>query len=556
MKRIGLAAATLALGLVLTGCNANPGLNDDSRGDTLGETQRGGTLNIFTDAPDIDFDPGKSQGLAITSLSLVHRRLTTWDIQPDKPGKVVPDLATDTGTVSDDGKTWTFTLKDGLKYENGQPITTQDIKYGIERSFSTELSGGLSYHKGLLEGGAEYQGPFKGEDLASIETPDEKTIVFRLNSSFGDFPWIVSMPAFSPVPEGEDDPSRYGIDPIASGPYKVESNQSGAEAVLTRNDQWQQDTDPVRTAGPDSVVFKLGQDASVTSQALISDSGDAKNGFSASFVPASQLAQVQNDPNAKSRLVTSGPGALAYLAMNTERPGLDDVKVRQAINYAVDKNTFRIAGGGEISGDYATTLITPGIPGREEYDLYPAEPGGDVEKAKSLLAGAGADLGTLTLLTQNSATFVAQAEAIQQALSRAGITVEIKSVDANTYSADATANDADYDLVLGSWQPDFPSANGNIQPLFDSSQIGNGNYNLSRYSNKEVDALIRKATETVDPTEAQKVWAEADRRIMEDAPVVPLTYNKNSFLHGSNVENFVIGEFPAYPVYFKASLKG
>ncbi|RAG64151.1 ABC transporter substrate-binding protein, partial [Burkholderia multivorans] len=128
MKRIGLAAATLALGLVLTGCNANPGLNDDSQGNTLGETQKGGTLNIFTDAPDIDFDPGKSQGLAITSLSLVHRRLTTWDIQPDKPGKVVPDLATDTGTVSNDGKTWTFTLKDGLKYENGQPITTQDIK--------------------------------------------------------------------------------------------------------------------------------------------------------------------------------------------------------------------------------------------------------------------------------------------------------------------------------------------------------------------------------------------------------------------------------------------
>lgn len=200
MKRIGLAAATLALGLVLTGCNANPGLDDDSQGNTLGETTKGGTLNIFSEDPDIDFDPGKSQGLAITSLSLVHRRLTTWDIQPDKPGKVVPDLATDTGRVSDDGKTWTFTLKDGLKYETGDPITTKDIKYGIERSFSTELSGGLSYHKGLLEGGAEYQGPFKGEDLKSIETPDDKTIVFRLNSSFGDFPWIVSMPAFSPCP--------------------------------------------------------------------------------------------------------------------------------------------------------------------------------------------------------------------------------------------------------------------------------------------------------------------------------------------------------------------
>ncbi|MDN6668159.1 MAG: ABC transporter substrate-binding protein, partial [Brevibacterium sp.] len=94
------------------------------------------------------------------------------------------------------------------------------------------------------------------------------------------------------------------------------------------------------------------------------------------------------------------------------------------------------------------------------------------------------------------------------------------------------------------------------QPLFDSSQIGNGNYNISRYSNDEVDALIKKATETVKPEEAQKIWAEADKRIMDDAPIVPLTYNKNSFLYGSAVENFVVGDFPAYPVYFKASLKG
>ncbi|WP_420096971.1 ABC transporter substrate-binding protein [Brevibacterium sediminis] len=557
MKRAALIAATLSLGLVLSGCNANPELNKDGgESNTLGETHKGGTLNIFSDAPDMDFDPGKSQGLAITSLSFVHRRLTTWDIQPGKQAKVVPDLATDTGTASDDGKTWTFTLRDGLKYEDGSEITSADIKYGIERSFSTELSGGLSYHKTLLEGGDDYAGPFKGKELKSVETPDEKTIVFHLDSSFGDFPWIASMPAFSPVPESKDDPGKYGLDPIASGPYKVESNKSGAEAVLTRNDNWDEKTDPVRTAGPDEVVFKLGQDASVTAQALISDSGDAKNGFSASFVPAAQLAQVQNDPNAKSRLVTSGPGALSYLAMNNDSKGLDNVKVRQAINYAVNKDTFRIAAGGEISGDFASTLITPGIPGRVDYDLYEAKPEGDVEKAKSLLEESGEKLGDLKLLVANDATSVSEAEAVQEALARADIKVTIKSVDSNTFSADATDAKGDYDLALSSWQPDFPSANGNIAPLFDSSQIGNGNYNISHFADEKVDALIKKATETVDPAAAQKVWAEADKAIMEQAPIVPLTYNKNSYLHGSNVENFVIGDFPAYPVYFKASLKG
>ena len=97
--------------------------------------------------------------------------------------------------MTDSGKTWTYTLKDGLKFADGSAITTKDIKYGIERSFAPELSGGLGYHKSLLVGGDTYKGPYAGKELASIETPDDHTIVFHLKSSFGDWPWIVSMPA-------------------------------------------------------------------------------------------------------------------------------------------------------------------------------------------------------------------------------------------------------------------------------------------------------------------------------------------------------------------------
>lgn len=100
----------------------------------------------------------------------------------------------------------------------------------------------------------------------------------------------------------------------------------------------------------------------------------------------------------------------------------------------------------------------------------------------------------------------------------------------------------------------LPSPYANISPLFDSSQIGHGNYNLARYANPKVDELIKKATETIDQTEAGKIWAEADKTIMADAPVVPLIYSKNTFIHGSNVTNFVIGNFPAYPDYTQVSL--
>lgn len=548
-----LGAAALSATLLLTGCGANSASTAAGTASASAGTVKGGTLTILQSSSKINFDPAKSQSLAITSLGLVERRLTTWDIGPDRPAKVVPDLATTTGTPSDDGKTWTYTLKPGLKYADGSPITSADIKYGIERSFASALTGGLGYHKGLLVGGENYQGPYTGGDLASVETPDARTIVFHLNKSYGDWPWVASTPAFAPVPQAKDNPETYGQAPVASGPYQVSDYQQGTAVTLTRNKYWSGDS--VRTAGPDSIVFKLGQDPTVAAQALAADTGDAQTSFGASFVPAAQLTQVQHNPQAKSRLVTSGDGALAYLAINTQRGALKDLKVRQALEYAVDKKSYLIASGGPISGDYATTLITPGIPGRKTYDLYHAAPTGDVAKAKSLLAEAGhaSDL-NLTLLTQNDTTSLAQAQAVQAGLARVGVTVTLKPEEDTSFSADATGDAGDYDLVLSSWQPDFPSANGNIQPLFDSSQIGNGNYNLSRYSNPAVDQLIAQATGETDPAKAQALWARADKRILQDAPIVPLIYTKNSFLHGSKVQNFDIGSFPAYPNYLKVSL--
>ncbi len=554
MKRATTVGALLAATtLLLAGCNANP--TTPSTGATAPVTQ-GGDLTILTSQTEISFDPAKSQSLAITSLGLVERRLTTWDITPGQEAKPVPDLATDTGTASNGGRTWTYTLKDGLSFDDGTPITSADVKYGIERSFAPELSGGLGYHKALLAGAQDYTGPYDGKELASIKTPDAKTIVFELNTPYGDWPWIASMPAFSPVPKAKDTkPATYGEQPAASGPYKVESYQQGVTLKLVRNDKWSATTDTVRTAGPDSVTFKMSQDATVAAQALIADSGAAQTSFGAQFVPPAQLAQAQNSPTAKNRLVTSDPGALAYLALNTQRGALKDVKVRQALQYAADRQAFLLASGGDISGAAATTLITPGIPGRVDYDLYPAPASGDIDKAKQLLAAAGhaSDL-KLTMVTGNDSVSLAQAQALQQGLQKAGVTVTLQPLDANTLTDRVTGSSGDYDLYIGSWQPDFPSPNGNIQPLFDSSQIGGGGYNISRYQNATVDAAIAKATGEVDQAAAGAQWAAIDQQIMSDAPVIPLTYTKNSFLHGSKVQNFTIGAFPAYPNYLKVSL--
>lgn len=544
------AVLVVAAAMALTGCAAG-----GSSGDAAA-AKDGGTLTILTSQTQINLDPAKSQNLAITTLGLVLRRLTTWDIQPGKPAKVVPDLATTTGTASDGGRTWTYTLKPGLKMSNGQTITAQDIKYGVERSFAPALSGGLGYHKSLLIGGADYHGPYDGAQLASIQTPDDRTIVFHLNAPYGDWPWIVSMPAFAPVPKADDNPQTYGEKPVASGPYEVKSNQNGTALTLVRNPYWKKSTDPVRSGGPKEIIFKESQDVSTSTQTLLADAGSAKTSFMADYLGAAQLNLVNQNPQAKKRVATSQAGPITYLAMNTQRGALKDLRVRQALEYAVDSKAFIVAQGGPQAAVRATTLITPGIPGRVDYDLYPSGPDGNVAKAKQLLAEAGHASGlSLTLWAANDSSSQAQAQALAQGIQRAGVKVTIKPMDATTMLTEATTDkDPSYDLILSGWQPDFPSANGNIQPLFASSQIGGGGYNLSRYSNPAVDTLIDQAEAAVDQSKAQALWAQADKRIMEDAPIVPLTYAKQSFLRGSDVQNFFVADFPAYPNYLTVTL--
>lgn len=550
MKRTTRAVAVAAaLALAVTACNANDKSTPSGSGTAAAE--QGGTLHLLTTSKEISLDPAKSQNLGTSTIHLVLRGLTSWKTSTDKAAEVVPDLATDTGQVSDGGKTWTYKLKPNLKYADGSPIVAADIKYGIERSFAAELSGGLGYHKALLAGAEKYTGPYKGGQLASIETPDDTTIIFKLNKPFGDWPWIVSMPAFSPVPKKADtDPAHYGEKPVASGPYQVKSYAPGSKLELERNPAWDKGSDPARTGLPDSIVYAMGLQPDVINQRLIADSGDDKSAATTgTSVPAALIPTVTGNPAVKARVATSPSGALQYLAMNNKRPALANVEVRKAIQYAVDKQAVQVAEGGpEFGGEIASTLITPGMDGYAKYNLYEAPPAGDPDKAKSMLAAAGvSNLSLVLAVDSDQPTGLAVAQAIQQGLKRAGITVTLKPMANEPWTELVTGPKGDYDLTVSSWLPDFPSAIGNIQPLFATSEIGNGGYNMSRYSNPTVDTAINAATAESDHAKAAGMWGTLDKQIMADAPLVPLIYARNAFLHGSKVQNFYLPPYPPYP---------
>lgn len=269
--------------LSLSACtNYNSGKTSITNTSVLNSNpKKGGTFTIFTSNTNMNFDPARSQGLPITSNNFIFRALTTWKVNPDlsKQTRVVPDLATDTGTTSDGGKTWKYTLKKGVKYEDGTEITSHDIKFGIERSFADSLSGGFGYHKTLLVGAENYRGPFDGKSLDSIETPDNQTIIFHLKAPFADWPWVTSLAAFVPVPTSSGDAQTYSKRPKSSGPYRIVQNEVGKQVVMQRNKYWDSKLDSTRTASADEIVWKLGSDTTVSAQSMIQGNTDTKTAF-------------------------------------------------------------------------------------------------------------------------------------------------------------------------------------------------------------------------------------------------------------------------------------
>ena len=198
------------------------------------------------------------------------------------------------------------------------------------------------------------------------------------------------MPAFAPVPKSADTkPATYGNDPVASGPYEVESNKPGTAVTLVRNPEWSTKTDEIRTGGPDKVVFKLSQDDTVAAQQLIADSGEPRtpSGPGSCRPRSSSRSPATRAPRSASHC--RSPVRSQYLALNNRRPGLKDVQVRQAIEYAVDKRAFQLASGGAQGGELASTLITPGIPGRRTTTSTRRRRPVTSTKAKQLLARRG-----------------------------------------------------------------------------------------------------------------------------------------------------------------------
>ncbi len=492
--------------------------------------------------PAMGFDTGVKN-----FYRLIYRTLTTNSSEEGKVGEMKPDLATDLGTPSNGGKTWTFTLKDGIFFEDGTPITSAEVKFGVSRVFDPEIGIGSPWAKQLLDDGSGYQGPYidKDKDFKAIETPDAKTIVFHLNKPFADFGSVVGQNSFVPFPVGSGSGKGFDAKPIASGPYKVDSYTRGGELKLSRNEKWDAKT---RHRSPGKAGQLSNSSSASTAQRSMNACWPARARTrtpSRRRAPAGKRLAHCRIPSVKDRAVRAEPACTTYMTMNTTKKPLDNLKVRQAINYAVDKSSLQTAGGGSQLATAANTIMVSSLLGWLDFDAYPTPDNkGDVEKAKALLAEAGYPDGMeLTLDTRGTPKIKAYSESVQQSLGKAGIKVNLNVIDASSFYEVIGTTSQQNDLAITGWCPDWASGQTFLPPiLHGDSIVPKGNQNVAQLNDPAVNKRMDEIAAMTDVAAANKAYGELDKQIMETAaPMVPMVYENVMQLRGSNVDPGVVG---------------
>jgi peptide/nickel transport system substrate-binding protein len=492
-------------------------------------------------------------------LRAYARTLYGYDLSGDQVTTPVPDIASGPPQVSADHRTYTFRLRAGVRYAPpvNREVTAQDFITAIERLYDRESPSGGQQYANLIVGATAF-GAGKAARISGLAAPDARTLRIALDQPAGDFLWILTLSFFAPVPKeyaaGYGVGERYDGHVVGAGPYKLATYIPDETVVLVRNPNWDPATDPLRKAWVDRIQVRFGLTVPAIQRAI--DRGQADLSLT-SHVPQTQVAALRADPERSRRLAVEPTGTAPHLVLGThpDAGAIADVRVRKAVSYAIDKVAYRDAVAGRFAptGELASTVLAPTSLGYRPYDLYPTPGGrGDPARAKALLTAAGYPHGlTLSFVTFGSGRYAAGINAIKDSLARAGIRLKVKRFKPDELHAKSLALPAkrlEHQLGHSGWVNGWPGDNARdtIEPQFDSRLHGiDGNF--SEYDNPAVNRLIDRALAEPDPTRRTALWAETDRRIMRDAPIVPLIWETYSFLWAPRVHGWVYDPWTTMP---------
>ncbi|WP_435771058.1 ABC transporter substrate-binding protein [Nocardioides sp. SYSU DS0651] len=558
---VGAAASALAFS-TLAACGG-----DGGSGNGAGqEGEKGGELVYLQHFAFESADPQRIYyGVQLAQWRrTLYRGLLGFPMSEDaeEANTPVPDLATDTGTAEEGGKVWSFTLKDGVKWEDGSDITCEDVKYGTSRVFANDvITGGPNYTLSYLDiptkpdGSSQYPGPYKAtpEQQAMYDkavTCDDRTITFRFNKPWADFPLAVAgMMMTDPYKESFDEGDKSQWKVLSNGPYKVEGGvwDKNKGATLVRNPEYDPSTDDpetLRLALPDRIDWQVStsDDAGeLYNERLIKDSGDDQRAITSARLTPAQLKAVDGNERVQERYINVESPYVDYFSINHKT--LTNPKVREALVVGLNSVAYNKALGGEKVAVPAETIVNPSLTG---YQPNPAFEGdndnnGDPEAAKQLLEEAGVKTPyPIKLSYQKSPTYDKAMSIVKEAWDEAGFKVELDGLSDTYYDVIADP-DKDTDVAWAGWGADWPSMMTVLPPLFDSRpniSATSCNNNYGCYKSDEFNSLVDQAANAATIEEQIGFLQEADKVLGEDVAYIPLDVQKFNWLHGSKVTGF------------------
>jgi peptide/nickel transport system substrate-binding protein len=569
------AAASGAAASAAAGASSAPSAAAASAGPTAG-----GTLYMLTSAQQFDqVDPQRAytgEDLAFFG-GTIYRGLEAFTFSTDSSAatKLTPDLATDLGTATDGGKTWAFTLRDGVTFQDGSPITCADVAYGISRTFATDvINQGPTYQIQYLDiptdkdGSSSYKGPYKGTgqalyDKAVTCSADGKTITFHLNQPLGDWNYATTLGMF-PVPKAADTGETYAttkVLPVSSGPYMVQSyaTGNGGKMILVRNPKWNQASD-FRHAYPDKWEIDFGIDAKVIDQRLIQSSGNDTTAMEYGGIQPENLSIVFSDPKTPSpqfvgRAVSDYDIYVRYMWIDTTK--VSNVKIRQAMAVALDRAAFRKAGGGDFFGTMADGLIKPNVgPDYTPTGLWDTLLGqkipdsGDIAYAKQLIAESGVAAPALTYDYPQTPVGDKYAAIVISSLGAAGFKVTPNPIERGKYYSVVFGKSA-HEFGYAGWGIDWPRASTVIPPLLTVK----GGWDLSRLDDSAYNAQVAAALAETDPTKQSADWQALNTLASKNMYTIPLIFELTQRLAGTKVGGIYLwapyGSWPYGDMYVK-----
>lgn len=484
-------ALLLVLSIALTACGSGPAATQPAQSNTTGSApaeakSKDNDLVIATSETVLTLDPHN-----MTSTNTISANRTMYEslLAFDKDMKIVPLLAK-SYTASSDGLVYTFELQTGVKFSDGTDFNSEAVKTNIDRAMDEKNN--LRVRKYFAK-------------VKEVKCIDDKTIQITLTEPYSVF--INKMTNFGIVsPKAIKDGAKLDSTAVGTGPYVLKEWVQGDHLIVARNDNYW-GTKP----GVDTLTFKVVPESGARIAML--QTGEADMVYP---MPPEQIKLIDGTKDIKVESVSSN--IVYYVTLNMSKKPFNDVKVRQAMNYAIDKDAFIKA----VYGGYGEHSLSP-MASTTQYYNKQEEYAFNIEKAKALLKEAGYPDGfKTTIWSDNTSDSVKGMQFINQQLAQIGITAEVEPMEGATLSAKIneaqTAADSKIDMWYVNWSPSTGDADGSLRALFYSTSVPPANANTAYYVNPTIDKLLDQGLAETDPAKLAPIYAEAQKTIWNDAP--------------------------------------